>query len=238
MSSTVRSGRPATRDRRLDDVAAEFANVRPRLLGVAFRILGSWTEAEDTVQDAWLRWQTCDRHVVLNPTAFLVTTTTRLAINAAQSARARHESPVGRWLPEPVDAGGDPALGAERNDALEQGIVLLLQRLSPTERGAYVLRMAFDHPYARIAEILRTSEANARQLVSRAHQRMVAERHHGTSRTPRQRPVRAFLAAGHRQRLVCAFLAAAQQGDIAALHDVLRVDATGRSGRARVPAPA
>ena len=155
-------------DARLDDALAEFGHLRPRLLGIAYRILGSWAEAEDVVQDAWLRWQTCDRSVVRNSTVFLVTTTTRLAINAATSARARRETCVGNWLPEGIDTSDRPAIEAERREALHDGIRLVLQRLAPTERAAYVLRQAFDYPYSRIATLLRISEANARQLVSRA----------------------------------------------------------------------
>src|SRR6476660_721033 len=131
----------------LDDAASIFNGLRARLFGIAYRMLGSAAEAEDVVQDTWLRWQATDRSVVLDPTAFLVTTTTRLAINVAQSARARRETYVCPWLPEPVDTSADPALGAERGEALEFAVLLLLERLPPVERAAYVLREAFDYPY-------------------------------------------------------------------------------------------
>jgi RNA polymerase sigma-70 factor (ECF subfamily) len=203
-----RANRPTVGDGCLEDAASDFTLLRPRLLGIAYRILGSWTEADDIVQDAWLRWQTYDRSTVLNPTAFLVTTTTRLAINATQSARARHETYVGRRFPEPGDTTDDPALGAERSEALERGILLLLQRLSPTERAAYVLRQAFDYPYSQIAGTLELTEANARQLVSRAGKHIAAER--------RQPANRAEL-----ERLVHAFVAAARHGDVAALKGLL-----------------
>jgi RNA polymerase sigma-70 factor (ECF subfamily) len=121
-----------------------------------------------------LRWQLYDRAVVQNPTAFLVTTTTRLAMNAAQSARTRHEMAVGRGLPELVDETDAPVSRLERSEALAAGIRVLLQRLSPTERAAYVLRQAFDYPYAQIAEMLQLTEANARQLVSRSGKRIAA----------------------------------------------------------------
>jgi RNA polymerase sigma-70 factor (ECF subfamily) len=192
-----------------------FLDLRPRLLSIAHRILGSWTEAEDVVQDAWIRWQTYDRRTVLNPTAFLVTTTSRLAINAAQSARARRESSVGQWLSEPVDPSDDLALGAERREAVELGILLLLQRLSPTERATYVLRQAFDYPYSRIAETLRISEANARQHVSRAGKHL-ADEHRQTASRAEQR------------RLLHAFAAAARQGDVAQLEDLFAADVTDR----------
>ena len=160
----------------LDDGAAAFTRVRRRLFCIAHRVLGNWTEAEDVVQDAWLRWQGCDRSTVLNPTAFLVTATTRLAINAAECARARRESYVGEWTPEPVDAAADPASQAVRSNELELGMLLMTERLTSTERAAYVLREAFDYPYPRIAGMLRLSEANTRQLVCRAGKKLAASR--------------------------------------------------------------
>jgi RNA polymerase sigma-70 factor (ECF subfamily) len=188
-------------DRSLDDALAAFGHVRPRLHGIAHRILGNWAEAEDIVQDAWLRWQTCDRTVVVNPTAFLVTTTTRLALNAATSARARREMSVGEGLPEPVETGPSPATEVERNEDLEHGMRLVVERLAPIERAAYVLRQAFDYPYPRIAAVLRTSEVNARQLVSRAgkHLATVQGRQPGNA---------------EHQVLVDAFGVAARQGDL------------------------
>ena len=152
----------------LEEAVAVFAEVRPRLFGIAYRMLGSATEAEDLLQEVWLRWQAYDRAGVGNPAAFLATTTTRLAINALQSARVRRETYIGPWLPEPVDTGADPYLGAERGEALEFAVLVLLERLSPTERAAYVLREAFDYPYPQIAEIVQINEAAARHLVSRA----------------------------------------------------------------------
>jgi RNA polymerase sigma-70 factor, ECF subfamily len=183
-STTIRSGHPPNDEPSLDDGLGAFERLRPRLLGIAYRILGNRTDAEDIVQDAWLRWQTYDRTRVLNATAFLVTTTTRLAVNVAQSARVRRESYIGRGLPEPVDTD-DPTSGVERNEALEVGILLLMQRLTPTERAAYVLRHAFDYPYPQIAQVLQTSETNARQLVSRASKHLASEprRCHTTRRS-------------------------------------------------------
>src|ERR1700742_4474074 len=118
-----------------DDGLLAFADARPRLFGIAYRMLGSVAEAEDIVQDVWLRWQTTNRTVVQNPEAFLATTTTRLCINMAQSAQSRHETYVGTWLPEPVDTSSDPGLGAERSQALSFAVLLLLEKLSPTERA-------------------------------------------------------------------------------------------------------
>src|SRR5689334_24160056 len=125
-------------------------------------MLSSATEAEDLVQDVWLRWQTTDRSVVVNPGAFLATTATRLAINALQSARVRRETYVGPWLPEPVDTSADPYLGAERGEALELATLLLMEKLTPNERAAYVLREAFDYPYAKISDILQSTEPAVR----------------------------------------------------------------------------
>lgn len=139
---------------KLERAAQVFAEVRGRLFGIAYRMLGSATEAEDLVQEVWMRWQAYDRATVDNPAAFLATTITRLAINELQSARVRRETYVGPWLPEPVDTGADPYLGAERGEALSLAVLLLLERLSPTERAAYVLREAFDYPYPQIAEIV------------------------------------------------------------------------------------
>ena len=118
-----------------------------RLFGIAYRMLSSAREAEDLVQDAWLRWQGTDRSVVDNPAAFLATTMTRMAINELHSARVRRETYVGPWLPEPVDTSADPYLGAERGEALEFAALLLMEKLTPGERAAYVLREAFDYPY-------------------------------------------------------------------------------------------
>jgi RNA polymerase sigma factor (sigma-70 family) len=185
--------------------------MRPRLFGIAYRMLGSAAEAEDIVQDVWLRWQATDRSVVSDPPAFLATTATRLAINFAQSARSRHETYVGPWLPEPVDTSTDPQLGAERGEALEFAVLLLLEKLSPTERAAYVLREAFDYPYRQIAEILQLEEANTRQLVTRARQHITDGR-----RTP--------VSSTEQRRLLETFIAAAQKGDLAALEGLFASD--------------
>ena len=129
--------------------------MRPRLFGIAYRVLGSATEADDVVQDTWIRWQGTDRSKVRDATAFLATTTTRLAINVGQSARARRETPIGPRPFELLDPGADPSLGAEQREALELAVRTLLEKLSPTERAVYVLREAFDYPYRQIAEFSR-----------------------------------------------------------------------------------
>jgi len=187
-----------------DDGLMAFAKVRPRLFGIAYRMLGSAAEAEDIVQDVWLRWQATDRSLVENPSAFLATTTTRMCINFAESARSRRETYVGPWLPEPVDTSGDPSLGAERSEALGLAILLLLEKLTPTERAAYILHEAFDYPYRQIADILQVEEANARQLASRARKHIADGR-----RTP--------ASSEEQRRLLEAFIGAAQKGDLTAL---------------------
>jgi RNA polymerase sigma-70 factor (TIGR02957 family) len=199
-----------------DDGLSAFIGVRPRLFGIAYRMLGSVAEAEDIVQDVWPRWQCVERSVVVNPAAYLATATTRLCINAAQCARARRETYPGTWLPEPVDTSADPGLGAERGEALNLAVLLLLEKLSPTERASYVLREAFDYSYCEIAEILRIEEANARQLVSRARQHI----EHGR---------RAPVSAAEQRRLLTVFLDAARNGDMAALEGLFAEDVTSYS---------
>jgi RNA polymerase sigma factor (sigma-70 family) len=192
-------------DSERDDGLSTFAPVRPRLFGIAYHMLGSVAEAEDIVQEVWLRWQSTNRSLVENPPAFLATTTTRLCINLAQAARSRRETYIGTWLPEPVDtSAGDPGSCAERGEALRQAVKLLLEKLSPTERAAYILREAFDYSYRQIGDILQMEEANTRQLVSRARKHIADSRH-----TP--------VSSGEQRRLLEAFIAAAQKGDLAAL---------------------
>jgi RNA polymerase sigma factor (sigma-70 family) len=153
-----------------NDGLSAFLGVRRRLFDIAYRMLRSAVEAEDIVQDVWVRWQMADRRLVRDAAAFLKTTATRLAINVMQSARSRRETYVGPWLPELVDTSPDPGLGAERGEALELAVLVLLKKLSPRERAAYILREAFDYTYRDIAKVLRLEEANARQVVTRARQ--------------------------------------------------------------------
>lgn len=188
-----------------------FEQVRPRLFGIAYRMLGSVPDAEDVLQDAWLRWDRADRDAVAEPGAYLATVVTRLSIAALTSARAAREAYVGPWLPEPVDTSADPLLGAERAEALSLAVLLLLERLTPAERAAFVLHAAFDYPHDRVAEVLETSVANARQLYSRARKHLEAQRS-------------APVDPAERARLLGAFLAAAEAGDLAALEGVLASD--------------
>ncbi|MCT9078310.1 sigma-70 family RNA polymerase sigma factor [Streptomyces fulvoviolaceus] len=217
---------PTTSD--LEEAVSVFVQYRNRLFGIAYRVLGSAVEAEDVVQEVWVRWQNTDRSVVVSPVAFLSSTTTRLAINVAQSARVRRETYIGPWLPEPVDTSSDPEMGAQRAEALELALLLVLEKLSPTERAAYVLREAFDYAYPEIAEILRLSLVNVRKIVSRARKHLSEEQRESVD------------TAEHR-RLLSAFVAAAQTGDVASLEALLTPDTVslsdgnGMRGCARIP---
>jgi RNA polymerase sigma factor (sigma-70 family) len=199
-----------------DDGLSTFLSLRPRLFGIAYRMLGSAAEAEDIVQDVWVRWQTADRSLVRDAAAFLATTTTRLAINVMQSARSRRETYVGPWLPEPVDTSADPGLGAERGEALELGVLVLLEKLSAAERAAYILREAFDYAYRDIANVLRLEEANARQVVTRARQHVANGRRMPANST-------------EQRRLLETFIAAAQHGDVAGLEGLVASDVVSTS---------
>ena len=212
----------------LDQATSAFLSVRSRLFGIAYRMLGTAAEAEDIVQEVWLRWQSTDRSVVRDATAFLVTTTVRLAINLVQSARSRRETYIGPWLPEPVDTTADPTLGADRGEALELAVLMLLEKLTPNERAAYVLREAFDYSFGDIADILQLTETNTRQLATRARKHIAGKR-------------RAQASSAEQRRFLEAFLAAAQNGDLIALKAILAKDVVsitdggGVIGAARIP---
>jgi RNA polymerase sigma-70 factor (TIGR02957 family) len=197
--------------------ADEFETHRPRLFGLAYRLLGSAAEAEDAVQDAYLRFSGADRTAIEHPAAWLAKVVTNLCLNRLTSARARREKYVGDWLPEPVvtsDGTLGPLESAEQRDAVSMAMLVLLERLTPTERAVYVLREAFAYGHREIAEVLDLTEANCRQLYRRAVRR-VGE--------PRSR----FEPAPERQReLVASFVAAARDGDLAGLEKLLAADAT------------
>lgn len=197
-----------------DDITralAVFDEHRRRIFGIAYRMLGTVADAEDIVQETWIRWQNAERADVREPGAFLATVATRLSINATQSAHARRETYIGPWLPEPVNTDADPALGAERGEALQFAILLVLEKLTPTERAAYILREALDYPYERIADVIGATVASARQLVSRARKHLESAR-------------KAEVAAEAQRRLLEAFLVAAQKGDVSALERLFAED--------------
>ena len=182
---------------RVDRATEVFVSERPRLVGIAGRILRDRNEAEDIVQDAWLRWQGADRALVRNPQAFLVATTTRLALNQVRSARCRRETVVDPWLQEPPASTADPELDAVRGEAVGEAVMIMLATLTSSERAAYVLREAFDYRYERIAELLGLSAVNCRQLVRRARQAMTSDRRRLVSVAAHERFLRIFLAAAH-----------------------------------------
>jgi RNA polymerase sigma-70 factor (ECF subfamily) len=154
-----------------------FLAQRPRLLAIAYRMLGSNADAEDVVQEAYLRWQRVES--ADSAEAMLTTIVTRLSIDQLRSARARRESYVGPWLPEPVvvDEGADPARNAELADSLSLAFLTLLEELGPAERAAFLLREIFDYDYPQIARMLQKEQPATRQLVARARQRVAARRH-------------------------------------------------------------
>ncbi|OUC96788.1 RNA polymerase subunit sigma-24 [Streptosporangium minutum] len=190
----------------------KFEAHRQRMFGLAYRMLGSAAEAEDVVQDAYLRWQGMEREGIGSPGPWLAKVVTNLCLNRLTSARATRERYVGFWLPDPVatEALG-PLETAEQRDSISMAFLVLLERLTPAERAVFVLREAFSYGYREIAGVLDLSEANCRQLHLRARRR-VGER-------PR------FDAPGeHRRAIVNRFLAAASGGDLAGLEQVLAAD--------------
>jgi RNA polymerase sigma-70 factor, ECF subfamily len=191
-------------NRAADDGAEVFAGLRRRLFGIAYRVLGSWDGAEDVVQDVWVRWERYDRRTVKDPTAFLVTATIRLTLTATQTARARRETSLGDWTPQCSGSGADPASDVVQAEELEHAIQLLLERLTPTERAAFILREAFDYPYAKIACLLEMTEVNARQVVCRAGKSLSKGRHR-------------MVVVAERRQLTSAFVAAAARGDLVKL---------------------
>ena len=176
-----------------------FEQSRPRLEAIAYRLLGSAHEAQDLVQETFLRWQAVDVERVEVPEAWLTKVLTNLCLNQLTSARARRETYVGRWLPEPLLAGDSmlgPADTAEQREAVSYAVLTLMERLSPQERAVYVLREAFDYPHREIAEILGVTEAASQQILHRARAHVVsAETRPNIDEAVAQRIVEEFLAA-------------------------------------------
>jgi len=179
----------------------EFEAQRPRLFAMAYRMLGSASEAEDAVQDAYLRWHTADRSAIETPAAWLAKVLTNLCVNRLTSARARREAYVGPWLPEPVLTGGGagelgPLETAEQRESVSLAVLVLLERLTPAERAVFVLREAFGYAHAEVAEILEVSEAASRKLHSRARARVEEGRPRRRASQERAREVaRSIIAA-------------------------------------------
>lgn len=194
--------------------AETFADHRGLLYAVAYRVLGSVAEAEDVVQDAWLRWSRVDPATVDDPEGYLVRVATRLAIDRLRSAAVRRESYVGPWLPEPMLTSPDAAEDVVRNDSVSTAMLLVLEALSPTERAVFVLNEAFGYSYTEIAGILGRQDADVRQLAHRARKAVAARRRRYDTDQSTQRQVT--------ER----FLAACLDGDVKALMDVLAPDVT------------
>ncbi|GAA3722519.1 RNA polymerase sigma-70 factor (ECF subfamily) [Spinactinospora alkalitolerans] len=191
---------------------AVFERYRGLLFGVSYDMLGSVADAEDCVQEAWIRWAGDDRSDVRDPRGYLIRTVTNVTLNRLRAARARRESYVGPWLPEPLVTGPDVAEEVERAESVSMAMLVVLETLNPVERAVFVLREVFGLPHAEIAEALDRSEASVRQLAHRA-------REHVHARRPR------FTAdSGVRRRLTERFLAACVEGDVAGLKDLLADD--------------
>lgn len=190
----------------------EFAEHRDVLFAIAYRMLGSVRDAQDAVQDAWLRWEGTDRAVVRHPRAFLIRVISRLSLDRLRSAASRREVYVGPWLPEPLDTGPDVAETVATADSVSIALLVVLETLSPLERAVFVLREAFDLPYGEIADALGSTEPAVRQVAHRA-------RAHVAARRPR------YACDPRRHRTVSErFLAACTGGELSELVDVLAPD--------------
>lgn len=206
--------------------AEVFEEHRSLLTGVAYRVLGTVSDAEDAVQEAWLRWSGTDTARVEDPRAYLVTVVSRLAIDRLRKAGSRRESYVGEWLPEPISSEPDAEQRAETADSVEFALLVVLETLSPLERAVFVLREAFQFPYADIAEIIGRGEAATRQLSRRA-------REHVRERRPRFEADRKA-----RRRITERFLTASLEGDLTGLTTLLADDAAlvaDSGGKTRAP---
>jgi RNA polymerase sigma-70 factor (ECF subfamily) len=187
------------------------------MFSLAYRMLGSAQEAEDAVQDAYLRWSGADRASIGQPAAWLAKVVTNLCLNTLTSARARREEYVGTWLPEPVVTSGGtlgPLESAEQRDTVSMALLVLLERLTPTERAVFVLREAFSYSHRDIAGVLDIGEANCRQLYRRAVRAVAGQR------------ARFDDAAERREAFLESFVAAAREGDLAGLEKMLAADVT------------
>jgi RNA polymerase sigma-70 factor (TIGR02957 family) len=207
----------------------DFDELRPSAFAIAYRMLGSVSDAEDVVQEGFLRLHRAREggERIESPRAYLSTVVSRLSLDHLRSARVRRETYVGEWLPEPLvaSADDDPARKAEIADSLSLAFLVLLESLSPEQRAAFLLREVFDEPYDRIAEIVGTSEQNARQLATRA-------RRHVEERRPRFEASRE-----QREELATRFFAAAEEGDLEGLEELLAHDVVFRGdGGGKAPA--
>ena len=204
----------------------DFETYRGLLFSIAYRMLGSAADAEDLVQDAFVRFAAADREVVRDVKAFLVTILTRLALDQLKSARVQREKYVGQWLPEPVFTGrdADPFAAATRGEAVQIALLAALERLTPQERAVLLLSEVLEYDHNEIAEMLDISAASSRQLLHRARERVAAEQQ-------RFRPSRE-----EQERLVSTFMSALESGSVDTLRDVLAADVMARGdGGGKVP---
>jgi RNA polymerase sigma-70 factor (TIGR02957 family) len=199
----------STSGERPPDAARVFDDHRGLLVSVSYRILGSVTDAEDAVQEAWLRWANVDHSEIADPRAFLVRVTTRLAIDRLRRAKARRESYVGPWLPEPILTRQDPAEDSAMAESVSMAMLVVLETLSPLERAVFVLREAFGMPHAEIADVLGRKEEAVRQLARRARDHV------------RERRSRFDADQTEQRRVTERFLEATSTGDLEALMEVL-----------------
>lgn len=192
-----------------------FTRLRPRLHAIAYRMLGTVADAEDVVQEAWLRWNAADSAALENPEAWLVTVATRLSIDRLRKVKAQRETYAGVWLPEPLltEAPASPEAIRERGEDVSIAFLYLLERLSPEARAAFLMREVFDAGYDEVARILGKTEAACRQLVRRAKLQLRQDR-----------PLRAVSREVH-HRLLTAFAHAMREGDFHGLHALLSEDA-------------
>jgi RNA polymerase sigma-70 factor, ECF subfamily len=219
---TLGAMRPVNAESAMSNPAASFEPHRRRLVGLAYRMLGSMADAEDAVQETYVRWHEADRDNVSNPRAFLMTTTTRICLDMLKSARSRREEYVGPWLPEPVvdTAALAPDSRTELAEDLSIALLLTLDRLSPLERAAFLLHDVFDFSFKEMAAALERNEAACRQLAARARAHVRAARPRGAT-APMAHS--GEIDAKHAQ-LLSAFAAATQSGDLNRLKQLLAND--------------
>lgn len=206
---------PETSEVHMTDPTATFNRLRPRLQGIAYRMLGSVAEAEDVVQDAWLRWHEADQASIDNAEAWLVTITTRISIDRLRAAKVQREHYVGYWLPEPVltDAPSTPEQTKELSDDVSVAFLFMLERLAPEARAAFLLREVFDADYDEVAKAIGKSEAACRQIVHRAKTQL------------REARPRFAVSRDTHHQLMRGFAEALSRGDFAAMNGMLAENA-------------
>ena len=192
-----------------NDPALAFQSFRPQMFGIAFRALRNAADAEDIVQDAWVKWNAVDTSQIVNPRAFLTTMVRRLSVNVIQSARVRHEVSPPTYAADPIASHADPLQTLENHEEVERALLRTLSRLSRSELTAFILRRVFEFPYPQIAEILGVREPTARKLVSRSEAHLIEDR-------------TLDVDEGYGRRLAAAFVRASTEGEFEGLIAALR----------------